>query len=133
MKHANEGTATPKNAGIEMVQLPNGKEAPLLVADLMSDIQMAIISQNVLAKLIALLPMASLSGIVQEFADKVQQFDYKARQGKVTIEDFADLLREELEFHTSVNLIQEYIGSTAKPELPTVYEEKRPEPVYPKP
>lgn len=131
MTHAKGGTATTKNAEIQKVQLPNGKEAPLLVADLMSDIQMAIISQNVLAKLIALLPMANLSGIVQEFADKVQQFDTKARQGKVTIEDFADLLREELEFHTSVNLIQEYIGTTAKP-IP-VYEEMRPEQAYPKP
>ena len=132
MKYAKERTATPKNADVQRVQLPNGKQAPLLVADLMEGIEMAVISQNVLAKLIALLPTANLSGIVQEFALKIEEFDHKARRGNVTIEDFAMLLREELEFHESINLIKDFIlekdaaepASKTRPEqAPEIYSE----------
>lgn len=132
MKHATGRTATPQNADVQRVQLPNGKQAPLLVADLMEGIEMAIVSQNVLAKLIALLPTANLSGIVQEFALKIEQFRHEVRKGKGTIEDFAMLLREELEFHESINLIKNFIlekdaaepASTTRPEqAPEIYSE----------
>lgn len=113
----------------EMVALPNGKEAPVLVANLNESIDLVIVSKNVLSYLTKLLPKASVRNIIMAHVGNCNNLKYK--EG-ATIEEFVDILRAELEFHTSVNIIQEYIGSTAKPEPIPVYEEMRPEQVYPK-
>lgn len=127
MKYAKERTATPKNADVQRVQLPNGKQAPLLVADLMEGIEMAVISQNVLAKLIELLPSASIYDIIAAHINKLK------KMSEPTMEGYVQILKEELEFHESVNLIKDFIlekdaaepepASTTTVQAPEIYSE----------
>lgn len=90
-----------------MVALPNGDEAPVLVADLNKDIEMVIISKNVLKYLTKLLPKASIRDIIMNHVGNCNALKYK--EGS-TIEEFVDVLREELEFHESINIIKEYMA-----------------------
>lgn len=95
--------ATAQKANIVTVQLPDGQEAPLLVANLNKDIKMAVVSQNVLKFLTSLLPTADVPAIVASFIDKLRDAKYSC-----TMEEYVAMLREELEFHESVNLIKEF-------------------------
>lgn len=99
----------------EMVALPNGKEAPVLVANLNEGIDLVIVSKNVLSYLTKLLPKASVRDIIMSHVGNCNSLKYK--EG-ATIEEFVDILRAELEFHESINIIKEYV-SDVKPNKPT--------------
>jgi len=99
----------------EMVALPNGKEAPVLVANLNEGIDLVIVSKNVLSYLTKLLPKASVRDIIMSHVGNCNSLKYK--EG-ATIEEFVEILRAELEFHESINIIKEYV-SDVKPNKPT--------------
>jgi len=84
---------------VETVELKNGRKAVMLIPE--NDDELAIVNLNVLKRLVALLPKANLSQIIQAFTDKVGDIQH--------IEQYVDLLKEELAFHESVNIIKEYI------------------------
>ena len=104
----------------EMVALPNGKEAPVLVANLNEGIDLVIVSKNVLSYLTKLLPKASVRDIIMSHVGNCNSLKYK--EG-ATIEEFVEILRAELEFHESINIIKEYVGDVkpayVKPNKPT--------------
>lgn len=83
-----------------------GKEIPVFVADINSQIPMAIVSQNVLGYLTRLLPRVPLTDIKKNLVDRV----YDAKD----IGQYTDLLREELEFHESVNILKEFFIEPVK-------------------
>lgn len=78
-----------------------GKEIPIFIADINSSIPMAIISQNVLKHLTNLLPKANFKEIKLEFLDRI---NYNVKN----MEEFTEVLKEELEFHESINILKEY-------------------------
>lgn len=96
----------------EMVQLPNGQNAPILVANLNEAIKMVIISEKMLKHLVKLLPEASISDIVAEHVNNVNNMH------PATMEKFTDILRDELEFHESINLVKEFVLREPAPKQP---------------
>lgn len=76
----------------------NGKRAIVLVPELVE--HLAIVDLNVIKRLAALLPQASLSSIKEEMKMRITA----AR----TMEDYVAVLQDELSFHQSVNMIREY-------------------------
>lgn len=94
---------------VPVVQLPDGRKAENFAADLNADQPLALIPQGVLSFLVSLLPQADIAKIMHTFHEKTERVE--------TIEQWVQLLRDELEFHTSVNLLQEYFHAE---ELETV-------------
>lgn len=78
----------------------DGKEIPMLCADLNQAQELAIVSKRVLKALTALLPKAPFYEVRSEFMEKVRNTD--------NIEEFTNLLTDELDFHLSVNVVKEY-------------------------
>lgn len=96
----------------QTVTLPNGQEAPILVANLNEGIKMVIISENVLKYLTKLLPEANMWDICAVHITNVKAMN------PPTMEKFTKLLRDELEFHESINLVKEYVAEQKTAEMP---------------
>ena len=77
----------------------NGQEVPNF-ADVQSTTELAIVSLNVINKLAALLPQASLGTIKRELREQLD--------GISTMEQYINVLQNEIDFHRTVNLIQSY-------------------------
>jgi hypothetical protein len=82
---------TPEPDTIEI----NGKTAIILVPELVNDL--AVVDFNVIKRLAALLPTANLVAIKNSFAERMLE--------PSTMEGWVALLRDELSFHETVNLI----------------------------
>jgi hypothetical protein len=73
----------------------NGKQAIVLVPELVNEL--AVVDLNVVKRLAALLPTANLRAIKEEFTEKLRS--------ATTMEQYVAILRDELSFHETVNLI----------------------------
>lgn len=83
------------------IKLPNGKQAISFVAE--DDSQLAIVHLSLIQRLAKLLPSAKVPDIIAFFAESL------ALSAKtMTLEMYVDVLKEEVAFHESVNLIKEY-------------------------
>src|SRR5688572_26517294 len=78
----------------------NGKEAVVLVPELVN--QLAVVDLTVLQRLAALLPSASLRDIRNQLIDNIRA------NGVDTIEQYVAILKNEVAFHESVNMIRLY-------------------------
>lgn len=89
-----------------------GQDIPLFVSDINSQVGMAVVSLNVLEylNLIKLLPKAHLGDIMHQMRLKMQKVQ--------NMEQYCQLLKNELEFHQSVNLIKEYFPAPVKQDKP---------------
>lgn len=94
----------------------NGQQANLLVADLNDGQKLSVITNSLLERLVKLLPKADIHEIIGEFTKKLDDRN-TAEYPKVTIEEFTEMLTEELDFHKSVNLINEFFIKENEPEL----------------
>lgn len=72
----------------------------MLVPDLNADRKVAVVSLDVLEYLTGLLPKAPFYKILNTFINKVKTTE--------TMEDFVLCLQKEVDFQTSVNMINEY-------------------------
>lgn len=93
---------------IVKVDLGNGAGAivPMLVADLNSDRKLALVDQGVLKHLVGLLEKTDLNQIKTKFIAAVTRAE--------TMQEYTDVLSEELAFHMSVNMIQTYYSIDAE-------------------
>ncbi len=96
------------------VHLNDDRQAVNFVPDLNDQQQLAVVDMDVLKYLVGLLPQADISKIMHTFFEK--------SQGKPeirTIEQWCELLQSELNFHRSVNLLQQHL---LKPEPQEQYQ-----------
>lgn len=91
----------------------NGQQANLLVADLNDGQKLSVITNSLLQRLVKLLPKASPRSIIQDFAEELMKY---ADDGECDIEGFVSALQNELDFHKSVNLINEFFINERKPD-----------------
>lgn len=95
----------------------NGKPATLLVADLNDGQKLSVITNSLLQRLVKLLPKADVKQIMLDFAKKVEDHaNYDLEHDKLELIQFTDMLTEELDFHKSVNLINEFFIKENEPE-----------------
>lgn len=85
----------------QTINLPDGREAKLIVPELVKDL--AIVDLNVVKRLAILCQAASYSQIRSEFKHQLD--------GCSNLAEYVEALRNELSFHETVNMIQ-----TIKPE-----------------
>lgn len=88
----------------QTVTLPDGRTAQLIVPELVKDL--AVVDLNVVKRLAALLPNANIHQIKRQFKDQLDNCS--------NISEYVAVLRDELSFHETVNMIQ-----TIKPEQVT--------------
>ncbi len=92
---------TPNTEGISVARI-DGKDVPVLVSDLNAGTNHVIVSESVLDYLCGLLPKGSFRDIKEAFIANVT--------ATKNMQEFAETLHNELEFHNSVNLIRQYYG-----------------------
>lgn len=80
---------------LQTINLPDGRVAKLIVPELVQEL--AIVDLNVIKRLAALLPQASLRTIRNEFKEKLDRCN--------TMAEYVEMLRNELSFHETVNII----------------------------
>lgn len=107
----------------------DGVEASVLVADLNEGQKLSVITNSLLQRLTKLLPKAKTREVISEFVDKLR--DYNNSEPK--IEGFVQMLQEELDFHKSVNMINEFFVGETKESVKVVHPvaDKRNPIVYP--
>lgn len=89
-----------KSNTVNTVQV-NGKE--VLDFTPQYDSQSAIVSLSVIQRLAGLLPITPIHKIVEDMRDKLYILP-----DNHTIEDYLKLLQDELDFHTTINLLTMY-------------------------
>lgn len=92
---------------IPSLHLNDGRQAFNFVPELNADQQLAVVDVDVLKYLVELLPKADIAKIMQAFHEKTEKVE--------TIEQWCALLQNELNFHASVNMLQQHL-LPAKPE-----------------
>lgn len=96
---------------MQTIKLPNGRLATSFVAD--DNSPLAIVHLSVLKRLATLLPTVTLANIIGRFHDKMYETN--------SLQEFVDLMKEEVAFHESVNLITTYVPEEPKePEIVTI-------------
>lgn len=86
------------NTPFQTIVLPNGKSAVVIIPELVD--QLAVVDLKVIKRLASLLPTADFSEIQSDFIDKVNRTH--------NLTDFISVLKDEVSFHESVNLITAY-------------------------
>jgi hypothetical protein len=104
---------------LQQVELPDGKTAINMSPE--STQQLAIVNLSVIKRLTALLPLASPQDIIGSFQDKLEDLQ-KTYPSRTMLEDFINLMEDEVAFHRSVNLIATYDQPEAKEVSPRVGE-----------
>jgi len=91
---------------IEFVNLPNGKRAEMLVPNTTNKQLLCILPKPILEWLIQWTPKALMTDVIESFSSRAAECD--------TIQKWVELLQEELDFHASINMLQQYFRSEAK-------------------
>lgn len=94
---------------IEFVNLPNGKRAEMLVPSTGNKQLLCIVPKPMVEWLIQWAPKALMSDILESFSEKAVMIK--------DVKEWIDLLKEELDFHASINMLTEYFATEAKEEI----------------
>ncbi len=99
----------------------NNKQIPVLVGDLNENIKLVVITDNVLKKLVQLLPSVSPNQIIENLISNLGDIVRLDLPKDITFKTYIETLQNELEFHKSVNLINSYVKD-GEPEITVQHE-----------
>lgn len=91
-----------------IVMLDNGQKAELFIPDFRSNQELSIVPKRVMAHLVARLPKADMTTIIENFSVKAGDCS--------SLQDWLELLEEELEFHSSVNMLHKHFATLSEEE-----------------
>lgn len=86
---------------VPTIHMNDGRQAYNFVPDLNDGQELAVVTKDVLEYLVRLLPRVNIGEIIHTFSEKAG--DVK------TIEQWCNLLKSELGFHSSVNMLQQHL------------------------
>lgn len=88
---------------IKRTQLSDGRKADVLTVAQEQKTELVVVPKSVMAYLIGLIPIASFTQLKVNFMTRIEEDAYNTQQ-------LCDIIREELEFHETVNLCKEYFN-----------------------
>jgi hypothetical protein len=101
----------------QKITLATGQEATMFVPDLNKGRELAIVDMQVLQRLADLLPKTSTYQIIRQFSDKLGVLRAASNP---SIEEYVAMLKDEVAFHESVNLIATYKPEVAETQTEVV-------------
>lgn len=91
---------TNENKQPEIIRLSNGLEAQLLVPNLQEGDSLSVVNTEVLKRIVSHLPKVSINEIKYEMKENIDSC--------LDIHEYLNALKEELSFHSSVNVIANF-------------------------
>ncbi len=98
------------------IELPGRGYASFLVPELSENQELSVVGTDVLKKILQYLPKDTLSKVKRDFVCAVE--------GTLNIEDYLLIIKNELSFHSSVNMIESFFLDQDSKQVREPYEKQ---------